>query len=62
MPIKEGDTLPNSQFITMTEDGPQPVDFDKFFKGRKVALFSVPGAYTPTCSARHLPRLRRQGR
>ena len=55
MPIKEGDTLPKTQFITMTADGPQPVDFDQFFKGRKIALFSVPGAYTPTCSARHLP-------
>lgn len=55
MPIKEGDTLPKAKFTTMTADGPQPVDSEDFFKGRKIALFSVPGAFTPTCSARHLP-------
>jgi peroxiredoxin len=55
MTIKAGDPLPNATFMTMTENGPEPVDFDGFFKGRKVALFSVPGAFTPTCSAKHLP-------
>lgn len=55
MTISEGDQLPRTNFITMTENGPQPVDHDAFFKGRKVALFSVPGAFTPTCSAKHLP-------
>lgn len=55
MTIKEGDRIPNVTFTKATADGPQPVDSDTFFKGRKVALFSVPGAYTPTCSARHLP-------
>ena len=55
MTIREGDTLPETHFTTMTENGPQPVDHDAFFKGRKVALFSVPGAFTPTCSAKHLP-------
>ena len=55
MTIKEGDALPRTNFITMTENGPQPVDHDAFFKGRKIALFSVPGAFTPTCSAKHLP-------
>ncbi|MBC7987707.1 MAG: peroxiredoxin [Sphingomonadaceae bacterium] len=55
MTIKEGDTLPRTSFTTMTDEGPRPVDHDEFFKGRKVALFSVPGAFTPTCSARHLP-------
>jgi peroxiredoxin len=55
MTIKAGDPLPTATFMTMTENGPEPVDFDGFFKGRKVALFSVPGAFTPTCSAKHLP-------
>lgn len=55
MTISEGDELPKTNFITMTENGPQPVDHDQFFKGRRVALFSVPGAFTPTCSAKHLP-------
>lgn len=55
MTIKEGEALPRTNFVTMTEDGPRPVDHDQFFKGRRIALFSVPGAFTPTCSARHLP-------
>ena len=55
MSIKVGDKLPTVTFMKATSDGPQPVDSEDFFKGRKVALFSVPGAFTPTCSARHLP-------
>lgn len=55
MTIKVGDTLPNATFIKATENGPEPVESGAFFAGRKVALFSVPGAFTPTCSARHLP-------
>ena len=55
MSIKVGDRIPNVSFIKSTPDGPQPVDSDSFFSGRKVVLFSVPGAFTPTCSARHLP-------
>ena len=55
MTIKVGDKLPEAQFTTMGDEGPAPVDFAGFFKGRKVALFSVPGAFTPTCSAKHLP-------
>src|SRR3546814_8745917 len=55
MSIQVGDKLPKTTFIKATADGPQPVDSDEYFKGRKVALFSVPGAFTPTCSARHLP-------
>lgn len=55
MSISVGDRIPQTQFVKATGDGPQPVDSDEFFKGRKVALFAVPGAFTPTCSARHLP-------
>ncbi len=55
MPIAEGDTLPETTFMQPTAEGPQPVDSAEFFKGRRVALFSVPGAFTPTCSAKHLP-------
>jgi peroxiredoxin len=55
MSISVGDKIPQATFIKATSDGPQPVDSESFFKGRRVALFSVPGAFTPTCSARHLP-------
>jgi peroxiredoxin len=55
MTIKVGDTLPEATFMTMTADGPAPVTTDDVFKGKKVALFAVPGAFTPTCSAKHLP-------
>jgi len=55
MTIKVGDALPQSSFATIDGNGPEQVDFDSFFKGRRIALFSVPGAFTPTCSAKHLP-------
>lgn len=55
MPIKPGDKLPDATFMEMTPDGPKPVTTAQVFGGRTVALFAVPGAYTPTCSARHLP-------
>ena len=55
MTIKVGDQLPQANFVKATPDGPQPIDGEEFFRGRRVALFSVPGAFTPTCSARHLP-------
>jgi peroxiredoxin len=55
MPIKPGDKLPDATFMEMTADGPKPVTTAQVFGGKTVALFAVPGAYTPTCSARHLP-------
>lgn len=55
MTISVGDRLPSTTFVKATPDGPEQVSSDDFFKGRKVALFAVPGAFTPTCSARHLP-------
>jgi peroxiredoxin len=55
MPIKVGDRLPNATFRVMTTEGPRPKTTDEVFKGRKVALFAVPGAFTPTCSNLHLP-------
>ena len=55
MTIKVGDRLPSATFSRATPDGPEPVTTDDFFAGRRIALFAVPGAYTPTCSARHLP-------
>jgi len=54
MTIKVGDTLPAVKLMTMGEKGPEPLDTAELFKG-KVALFALPGAFTPTCSARHLP-------
>jgi peroxiredoxin len=55
MAIKVGDKLPTATFTVMGPDGPKPVSSDELFKGRTVALFAVPGAFTPTCSQRHLP-------
>ena len=55
MAIQVGDRLPQATFMTPTEDGPAPVTTDDIFAGKRVALFAVPGAFTPTCSARHLP-------
>ncbi len=55
MPIKVGDTLPTTTFRVMTGEGPKPKTGDEVFKGKKVALFAVPGAFTPTCSNLHMP-------
>ena len=55
MSIAVGDTLPEVTFMTMGASGPEPVGSADFFAGSKVALFAVPGAFTPTCSAKHLP-------
>lgn len=55
MAIKVGDKLPEATFMTMGADGPKPMTTAEFFNGKKVALFAVPGAYTPTCHKTHLP-------
>ncbi len=55
MTITVGDKIPAANLIKVTEGGPAPVSTADFFSGRRVALFSVPGAFTPTCSAKHLP-------
>ncbi len=55
MTIAKGDTLPGTTFSIMTENGPEQVVGADYFAGKTVALFSVPGAFTPTCSAKHLP-------
>lgn len=53
--IKVGDKLPQATFTVMGSSGPEPKTTDDVFAGRKVALFAVPGAFTPTCHANHLP-------
>jgi peroxiredoxin len=55
MTIKVGDTVPAATFTTFGPDGPGPLTTDQLLKGKKVAIFAVPGAFTPTCSAKHLP-------
>ena len=55
MSISVGDKLPEATFMEMTENGPEPRSTADVFAGKTVALFAVPGAYTPTCSAKHLP-------
>jgi peroxiredoxin len=55
MTIKVGDKLPSVTLMEKQEGGPAPVSTDDLFKGKKVALFALPGAYTPTCSAKHVP-------
>jgi peroxiredoxin len=61
MTIKVGDKLPAVTLTQATAEGPKPVAVEDFFKGRKVALFAVPGAFTPTCSAKHLPGFKQLG-
>ena len=55
MTIKIGDNLPQAEFLTPGPDGPEKRSTADVFKGRKVVLFAVPGAFTPTCNAMHLP-------
>jgi glutaredoxin/glutathione-dependent peroxiredoxin len=55
MAIKAGERMPQGTLKTMTKDGPKDVGTAELFKGKKVVLFSVPGAFTPTCDAKHLP-------
>jgi len=50
-----GDSIPSMKLMTPTADGPKEIGTDEIFKGKKVVLFAVPGAFTPTCSAKHLP-------
>jgi glutaredoxin/glutathione-dependent peroxiredoxin len=57
MPIKVGDRLPNAKFRVMTSEGPAWKTTDDIFKGKKVALFAVPGAYTGTCQKVHMPSI-----
>ena len=55
MTINVGDRIPDVQLSVATPNGPEQVSTNDYFAGRRVALFAVPGAFTPTCSARHLP-------
>jgi len=55
MTIQVGDRLPDVALAVATGDGPKPTTSGEYFAGKRVALFAVPGAFTPTCSARHLP-------
>ena len=55
MTIQVGDRLPEATFTIFTADGPKPITTAELFAGKSVGLFAVPGAFTPTCSARHLP-------
>jgi peroxiredoxin (alkyl hydroperoxide reductase subunit C) len=55
MTIKVGDRIPSQKLMTPTADGPREISTDEIFKGKKVVMFAVPGAFTPTCSAKHMP-------
>lgn len=55
MPIQQGDTLPDATLLELTADGPAPVKLSELTKGRKVAIFGLPGAYTGTCTTAHVP-------
>jgi len=55
MAISVGDRIPNVELAVMGKDGPESVSTDEIFNGKKVVLFALPGAFTPTCSAAHLP-------
>ena len=55
MAINVGDRIPDATLMKLTDKGPQPVKTADYFKGRKVVVFALPGAFTPTCSNQHLP-------
>lgn len=55
MAINEGDTLPGGTLMRIGAEGPEPVELENLVKGRKVVIFAVPGAYTPTCDSAHVP-------
>jgi peroxiredoxin len=55
MTIKVGDKIPSATLMQMKDGGPKPVKTDELFGDKKVVLFALPGAFTPTCSAKHLP-------
>ena len=55
MTIKVGDKIPSATLMEMQDGKPTPVPTDSFFAGKKVAVFALPGAFTPTCSAKHVP-------
>ena len=55
MTIKVGDRVPEATLMRMTDSGPAPLPTAELFKGKKVAVFGLPGAFTPTCSAKHVP-------
>jgi len=55
MAVKEGDKVPSAKLKVKTSDGIKDVNTDEYFKGKKVVLFALPGAFTPTCSAKHVP-------
>ena len=55
MTIQVGDKLPETTFTIMGDEGPKPITTAEMFGGKKIALFAVPGAYTPTCSKQHMP-------
>ena len=53
--IKVGDKIPSAKLMQMTKDGPRPITTEELFGGKKVVVFALPGAFTPTCSAKHVP-------
>ena len=53
--IKVGDSIPSMKLMMATPDGPKEISTDELFRGKKVVMFATPGAFTPTCSAKHLP-------
>lgn len=55
MSIEIGNKIPETNLVKATANGPEQISSNDYFKGKKIALFSVPGAFTPTCSAKHLP-------